>query len=128
MASLGRQVPFPGCEALAAAARRYAAVRPGADYYGDLTRAHRAAGLLHEHAVGDRRCTACSSQPSESHASLLNRTQAARTHRFVVRSRKPCLSAPGCFLEGPRRGQDRGSAVLCQAAHHGRFDGAQLTV
>ena len=50
------QIPFPGCEALTAAAERYAAALPGADYYGDLIRAHRAAGLLHEHALGDRRC------------------------------------------------------------------------
>ena len=50
------QVPFPGCEALTAAAEKYPAALPGADYYGDLTRAHRAAGLLHEHAVGDKRC------------------------------------------------------------------------
>ncbi|EIE23757.1 hypothetical protein COCSUDRAFT_63282 [Coccomyxa subellipsoidea C-169] len=49
------QVPFPGCEALTAAAERYPAALPGADYYGDLIRAHRAAGLLHEHAVGDKR-------------------------------------------------------------------------
>ncbi|BDA47698.1 hypothetical protein COCOBI_10-5490 [Coccomyxa sp. Obi] len=49
------QVPFPGAEALAAAAQRYASAVPGADYYGDLIRAHRAAGLLLEHALGDRR-------------------------------------------------------------------------
>ncbi|KAK9905646.1 hypothetical protein WJX75_003820 [Coccomyxa subellipsoidea] len=49
------QIPFPGCEALTVAAERYAAALPGADYYGDLIRAHRAAGLMHEHALGDKR-------------------------------------------------------------------------
>lgn len=55
-AAVPTQIPFPGCEALTVAAERYAAALPGADYYGDLIRAHRAAGLMHEHALGDKRC------------------------------------------------------------------------
>lgn len=55
-AAVPAQIPFPGCEALTVAAERYAAALPGADYYGDSIRAHRAAGLMHEHALGDKRC------------------------------------------------------------------------
>ena len=54
-AVLPEQVAFPGSAALTAAAAQHRAACPGADYYEDLTRAHRAAGLLLEHTEGGQR-------------------------------------------------------------------------
>jgi hypothetical protein len=51
--SAAAQVPLPGCEALAAAAAGYRATERSGDYFADLVRAHRAAGLLQEHASAD---------------------------------------------------------------------------
>lgn len=71
-AAVPAQIPFPGCEALTVAAERYAAALPGSDYFGDLIRAHRVAGLVHEHALGDKRyATVRTSQHQKANNHLL---------------------------------------------------------
>ena len=52
---LPEQAAFPGSAALTAAAAAYRAACSGASYCEDLVCAHRAAGLVLEHAAGGQR-------------------------------------------------------------------------